>query len=294
MYRKALVLSTVLLAITCHVNAQGFGFGMHTRHFHDDYGHAVRGGFQKFYQRAWIGYLKPFSGFNLDEHFSQNAPDIYVGGVYQANPKPNVDTTVSRKGKLVNSWGVAGGGFCPVGMLNDNSCLAISFSVMMLFQTWNLGPVTYSNQETSLTDPGGQAIAVHGLIPVGIDYKYGGEAALNKEKRFSFTFGVGVAPDFYASGYGSTGTVSYKTLPYAKMEMSFFAGVAFKLEAMAFLGKYDYFKDYSDDRFVTNGATTYDHTDATAYGNSPFVLSLGIMPYSFHWGDEDNVGKERW
>lgn len=292
---KNLSFCLLLLFVAGYCHAQRFmSSARRWQGAHSGYSEAVRGGYQKYFQRISIAFIKPFSGFQMDEHFTQNAPDINVDGVYQANPKPNVDTTVSRKGKLASSWGVETSVFCPVGTLSDNSCLDISFGGIFMIQNWTLPAVSYSSQESTLKDAGGTATVIHGMIPVSVDYRYGGDAVLDKEKRFMFASGVGITGEMSIAGYGSTGNGTFKALPFVKVEFGFFAGIAFKLRAMAFMGKYNYFKDYTDDRFVTKNVTTYDHTDATAYGGAPFLLSLAIMPYSFHWGDEDNVGKERW
>lgn len=117
------------------------------------------------------------------------------------------------------------------------------------------------------------------IFPLGLDYKIGAEAAVDRYLKTMYTVGAGAA--LVASMDGGTEFGDIGVHPYLKVEAGYFLGIAMKLRLVYFMGEHTWYEgNFVSDEIegVTDAANKYTVS-------SPGILQLGIvfMPWSRTW-----------
>ncbi len=190
------------------------------------------------------------------------------------------DTVIERTVKTKGGFGVTMGTYIPVAKFSEASQLAFSIDGLFNMLIWDMEPVNdvyYSgtsgyNKEYVITG-GSMQIGV----PLGLDLKFGCDAALEKSKGAGFTFGAGVMPTAALTAYEGEAGAVIRAQPYLKGELAVFAGICFKLRAVYAMGKFDYIN-------ATGEKSGYDDGEGVTLTNkSTLTLSLILMPFSWAW-----------
>lgn len=230
-------------------------------------------------QRFEIGYSFPMTSATYTNHYS----------TYDVGGTDNSDTTFSRNVRSKGGFGITLGSYFPISKLSDKSSLNISVdflynllvwdNALADFQTYDETTGTYTTYSNSYVIT---AATVHWGLPVGFDFKYGGEATLDKSNRLSFTLGTGVYPSMNLTVFDAYPGAKFKMQPYLKAELGVFAGVNIKVRALYSFGKLDYL-NYSD---KAAGPDYGYESSASLVSKSCLTLSVMVMPVSFRWGKE--------
>jgi hypothetical protein len=268
------IFSAVLLILLSATS----GYAQFSHHYYgggmSDYDRSVKGGYQKYMQRSTLGYYIRFANAELTAHYRDGL-----------NGKPSffrhVDTTTTLKLKSVGSWGAFEESYIPIAGLDENSVMGLDLGAFGEFTTFKAGGFAPIPGEAAFTDDV-NAITI-GLL-IGIDYRVGGDAVLDKSKRGMFNIGAGFSPSAMALSYNPLNEVvppmQFKMIPYLKAEVGFFLGIGFKLRGEMLFGKMNYFD--------VTGKDEDSQLDISMKSKiTGFRLSLGLMPYSWHWGEDD-------
>ena len=268
------IFSAVLLILLSATS----GYAQFSHHYYgggmSDYDRSVRGGYQKYMQRGTIGYHMRFSSAELTAHYRDGLSGVPT--IFR-----HIDTTVTLKIKSQGSWGAFDESYIPLVSLDENSVMGLDVGAFGEFLKFKVGEFAPVPGEAEVTDDM-QGIA--GGFLIGVDYRVGGDAVLDKSKRGMFNVGAGFSPSFMALRYAPLNEVippmQFKMIPYLKAEAGFFLGIAFKVRAEMMFGKMTYFD--------VTGKDEDSQMDISMKGKiTGFRLSLGLMPYSWHWGEDD-------
>lgn len=217
------------------------------------------------FQRMYIGFGKQFVTGKAT--FAYNGYDPVANEYYH--------DTSSKSVKTKRSWTFFVGTYIPVAIVTDKSMIDVSIELnASIFDISYdslkvLGPRQYLSPVTSF----------RAGIPICVEYRSGGDITLNKNDKGMFLLGAGIMPCIVNSEDADI-IVPYKAMPFIRAEAGFFAGLAFKVRATAFLGKSKYWHATSYD--ITH---TYvkDQMLQTIEGSNGYNLSLIIMPFSGSW-----------
>lgn len=233
----------------------------------------------KGFQRFQIGYSFPMTTATYTEHSL----------MYNEYSEENIDTTFSRNVKSKGGFGITLGHYFPISKLSDKSSLNIGVDFLYNFLVWDAEMVNMEDYDYTTGEYNNygsnyviSAATVHWGLPVGIDYKYGGEATLNRSNRMSLTLGTGFYPSMNLTVFETNAGAKFKLQPYLKAEVGIFAGINFKVRALYSFGKLDYIS-YSE---TDNGDTYSYESSASLISKSCLTLSIMVMPGSFKWGKE--------
>jgi hypothetical protein len=227
---------------------------------------------QKSYWRFDIGYGFAFSSLNyqsIDRYF---------------NPLTNTKNTIA----LSKSFGFNGmsglvSSYFPLISTSEKGMVAFSLGGGGNIFNVDLGNISMD----TLITPSAPATVAHILFPFSLDYKWGGEASLNKSDKVSFTIGAGVIPSLYGftlstnSGYNKT---KFVFQPFVKAEFGFFAGIEWKIRGMYQFGTANFIDEKVGD-FNLNSSPTYK--EVFLRNGSTFSIGIALMPFSWDW-DSDN------
>lgn len=189
-----------------------------------------------------------------------------------------VDTTYREKIRTKGGFGATVGTYFPIAPIGDKGALAISLSFMYNALLWEGSSFSYeSNSETGTTSSGSGTVEM--ALPVGVDYKFGCDALLDKSKRFCYTVGAGAYPSLTATVYKDNAGAGFHVLPYLKAEVGVFAGICMKVRATYAFGTLKYI-NYNEDYGNVQSQTSLK-------GKSALTLSLILMPFSWKWEKQD-------
>ena len=196
------------------------------------------------------------------------------------------DDEVSNTVRTKGGFGITLGHFFPVAKIGQKSSLNISLDFLYNLMVWDAKMIgeseyDYTTGEYSTGDDLGiSAATVHWGLPVGVDFKTGGEAILDRGSRLSLTMGTGIYPSMNVTAFESNAGIKMKIQPYLKAEVGMFAGINWKVRALYAFGKLDYI-NFS----TTSSGVGYAYeSTASLVSMSTFTLSLMVMPGSFKWG----------
>lgn len=228
--------------------------------------------------RFQIGYSFPFTTATFKQHSL----------TYDDYGDNNLDTTYSRDVRSKGGFGVTLGTYIPIAQLTEKSSLNLDIDFMYNFLVWDAAKVNYSGYDNSTgqytysTNYTITSATVQMGLPIGLSFKAGGEASMDRGDKLSFTFGTGVLPTLNATIFDTYTGAKFKLQPYLKAELGFFAGVNFKVRALYAFGKLEYL-NYDD----SYAGDTYAYQDqASLTSKSSFLLSVMVMPLSFGWSKE--------
>ncbi|RYE22625.1 MAG: hypothetical protein EOP51_12795 [Sphingobacteriales bacterium] len=219
-----------------------------------------------FFQRLSIGY---------GLHFTYNA----LTTTYQYSN--SLQTTYLTGMKSTGSTYLYLGSFFNVAKVASKSSVAIDVAVSytgfkfkqdsVTVQSYNKDSLRFYNMRFAEQFP----VSII-AIPISIDFRTGGEATLSRENRTSFAIGAGLAPSFVNAETNDGSKM--KVMPFMKVEAGFFAGMEFKLRAMAFLGEANYL-----DNKLAGTSDVVGVTSRKSEGPMGVNVALAIMPFSTKW-----------
>lgn len=120
-------------------------------------------------------------------------------------------------------------------------------------------------------------------VPIGVAYKFGGEASYVKTDRFSVSAGIAAAPSYVVSEYGNAfKSVDFRIIPMVFAEVGVFGGMQFKLRGSCYpLGIANVKRRPGDP--ITGAFPT--ETNIHVYSEPIFQIGLAIMPFASRWDD---------
>lgn len=203
---------------------------------------------------------------------SASAEFKYSANSFNENTGLVTDTSFTERLTSKSGFGALGGYYFPVYKVGPKSKLAITLTYMYNAYLWDGGTFAYSaNSQTGSTSVGSGTIEM--ALPVGVDYKFGSDAMMDKNEKLCYSFGAGVYPSMDLTVYRDVGAFHFFTRPFVKAEAGIFAGICMKLRATYVFGNIDYFS-YGHDN-----PGDVEHTSFTSKGTA--VLSLVLMPFSW-------------
>jgi len=188
-----------------------------------------------------------------------------------------IDTTYREKIRTKGGFGATVGTYFPVAPIGEKGSLAISLSYLYNALLWEGTSFSYSTGSEGTTSSGSGTIEM--ALPVGLDYKFGCDALLDKSKRFCYSVGVGAYPSLTATVYKDEAGAGFHVLPYLKGEVGIFAGICMKVRATYAFGNIKYIS-YNDSYGNVQSETSLK-------GKSALTLSLILMPFSWKWEKQD-------
>lgn len=247
------------------------GMAQYKQHqpFRDYY--AARGaiGSERIYQRTYLGFGKHLvsGGFSLE---------------YLANDSLGNAVTISAEQKLraSKSLVVQAGSFFPIALLGDNSALALNLELLFSYAEFD-GDSISIHPEITFDKRIPYVIAG---IPISLDYKTGGDVSLSKKQKQMFALGAGVVPCISTPAVVNRATQSappITAVPFAKLEVGFFAGLAFKFRAVAYLrGGINVSRTEKNLYFIP------DELNIKVKSGYGYHFTFIVMPFSYGWRSE--------
>lgn len=276
--RHFLALTLLLVALAPSARSQTYFNGFRRENPYLDYQRGKENGWDwmtRFYQKFYLGVQYPVVPLHLNLQYSNTFKAEFAG---TAPDQKRPDSSSSINFTCTKSWAVMGGEHFRLGKVGKTGAVVINCQI----------EGGYLQGESK--DKSQSAQLMYMGLPISFEYKSGGEARLNKTQKSLFSIGAGVNPSFYTGSiYGSTGGGESAAgfVPFAKIELGYLAGVAFKLAATVNFAtlnfeKYDrtiYFTDASDYQTMTE-------LHGEAQVKPTVVLSLAVMPFSWDWSDD--------
>jgi hypothetical protein len=168
--------------------------------------------------------------------------------------------------------------------LGRKSTLALGILTVYNMYTWDYP--TANN--VVLTDSGlrydfTNKIAFSGITAnygaaISADFKFGAEAMMDKQYRWSWTGGVGVMPSASITADFDNAAMTFGVQPFVKSEVSIRAGIVWKLRLLYAVGKLDYINAKSK-----TGLFGFSNSEQTTQliGKGNFTVSLTVLPFSW-------------
>jgi hypothetical protein len=230
-------------------------------------------------QRFQLGYSFPMTTAKYTESYT----------IFQDLNAGSTDTSVSKNVKTKGGFGFTLGSYFPVAQMGEKSSLNIGVDFLYNLLVWDAQMIDVSGYDYETgsynytTNYVISAATVHWGLPVGIDFKTGGEATLDRSSRLSMTLGTGLYPSLNLTVFETNAGAKFKMQPYLKAEAGIFAGINWKVRALYSFGKLEYI-GYSD----TEGGSSYAYqSSASLMSKSSLTLSVLVMPGSFKWGKNE-------
>jgi hypothetical protein len=211
---------------------------------------------------------------------SASADFKYVAQSYNEFTGRLIDTSFTQHAVSKFGYGGSVGYYWPIIRLGGRSRLTLNATFMYNAYIWDNDALNYSatysnivvaNQPDLVT-----GATIEEALPIGIDYKYGCDAIMNKGEKLCASFGAGIFPSMDATIYHGTNDLKFHARPYLKAEAGLFAGICMKLRLTYIMGNVAYF-DYGKD-----DPGNVEHGTFKSTGTA--VLSLILMPMSWKFG----------
>jgi|GEM_PF-7020943 hypothetical protein len=252
--KKTILLITLLIGTAAQLMAQYSSFGRYKlNEMYND-----RSPFLNFLSRIELN-----GGYSL--FYLRNKVDMY-----QTNERGaySFDSSYTYKMDAANySFGLSS--YFPLVGLGPKSIMALQVGVN--YQSYEVKyPKNYFGKQAAPDNATTFPITIIS-VPIGIEYKYGCDAANDRGTNICASFGAGLAPQYIMTDDFST----VKVTPYAMGEFGTFIGMAVKLRITTYLPNITYFK--SDREYGGNKVSQ------RLYGNTPITFGLVLMPFSWSW-----------
>lgn len=206
---------------------------------------------------------------------TQESFDLKIGGV-------EIDTTLQTTARLKQNLTGYLGVSIPLSRITPKTM--ISFDIEANVIMGNITYDTFTVDKIYKTDYYSEEMPFMMFSgPISINYKYGGDATLSKEDKFMASVGAGIAPAYITVDPlgGAKQDALVKAVPFAKAELGFFLGVAWKLRATYFMGQYDLIDVKAENLNNATGIIRKQYSGPLGYN-----FSLKVYPLSFMW-DKD-------
>jgi hypothetical protein len=207
----------------------------------------------------------------------------YRAQSYNEKTSNLVDTSFTKRITSKFGYGGSTGYYWNLFHLGPKSRLALTLTFQYNAFFWDGDVFDYSADKnntvtTSIETSAGTVTAatIEEALPIGLDYKWGSDAMMNKSEKLCYSFGLGVYPSMDGTIYHGTSTMGFHARPYLKAEAGIFAGICMKLRLTYLMGGINYI-DYEQ-----NDPGNVEHTTFTSKGST--VLSLVFMPMSWKFG----------
>jgi hypothetical protein len=229
--------------------------------------HAV--GSERVHQRLYLGFGKHLvsGSFSLQ---------------YTANDTLGNSITVSAEQKLSASHSVVvhAGSFFPIALMGESSMLALNIELLFSYAEFAYDSIVI---HPDIVYKKRVPYLIAG-IPLSLDFKTGGDVSLSKKSKQMFAAGLGVTPCISTPAAINRKTQSSPPLtavPFVKLEVGAFVGLAFKLRAVAYLrGGINVRKTEKNIYFPPDDLSLKVQS---GYG---YQLSLIVMPFSYSWSND--------
>jgi len=249
---------------------------------------------------AFVLALMPVLGFAQYQHtvdpfwYSLGNPHRYELGVGTVMPAGyftgvvRVNDASGYKGDTMARRKLPGAGFgghfgvnMPFKATGHISCWAVAVQLAGNMYTWsdlNQTLDASGNYKKYTTSLNGATTQVS--LPIGIDYKIGNDAILTKRLPTGFSMGVGIIPQLELTTLngisGFKPQWGYGVLPYAKLDLSVFTGLCWKLRLMYSMGNINLLD-------VNHTLTNLNDGPFNIVYSSAFSVSFVLMPFSGGW-----------
>jgi hypothetical protein len=228
----------------------------------------------KFLQRFQVGY----SFLNAEANYRvqypiENTDPLRIDRYFR-------DTIIAQDVKNKGGYGITAGTYVPLALLGKRSTLALTIDFVYNTYKWDYTPITGNIRLL----PGQKGVVTGNTTqigaPIGIDYKFGGDARLDRSRRLCASAGFGGAALSTTTEYSGNGNSSLKVYPYIKGEVGVLAGVCLKVRAMYTFGGFRYVNDRGP---AADAQTGYFNSTVSLYGKSSLAISVIMMPFSKSW-----------
>jgi hypothetical protein len=237
----------------------------------------------KFAVAPFFSYFSDLQRYEVG--FSYLMPTGEYSGVTQVRDGYNRyygDTSIKRHLTGTQAFGANIGIAVPFKATGHISCLAMFFQLNVSQYEWDNLNETY-NLSGNFAKGGTpvNAVTQQYSLPIGVEYHVGCDVIKTQRLPFGAALGVGIIPQYNMTaleGVNSSTTGStFSVTPYAKAEVSVFAGICFKVRAMYTLGNVPLLDVNSQlKNNLTDGPFNISST-------SNLSLSIILMPFSFGW-----------
>ncbi len=227
-----------------------------------------------------------------------------VAGIFDASQNYLRDTTIASQSVMSSpGFGSYLAWSAPIMRMGRRSTLSLSVGAGYYTNTWKIVPMTYFEDGTSFdqtkffANPIGGGITTKYIFPIGIDFKKNTDAKCYRNTPVGWTVGVGATMQYTTTVYGSTFSASginsisdwgltgtyFSFMPYLKTELSFFAGVCFKVNARLSYGSAVLFQSTS--HYASNGADAIGSYTLSETANAS--IGISVLPISYKWSNVD-------
>lgn len=178
------------------------------------------------------------------------------------------------------AYGAGGEHYFPLGKTSDNSVMALTIGGDVMLMSLTAKEIRLNGGLTFTPE----LQYMQGNLPIGIVYKSGTDVVFRKSVKSGFSFGGGVSGNMtmtYSNFDNFFPALGYR--PYCMAEVSFFAGICWKIRGTAYLS------NTLLERGVQAIGSDYDtkeETDMSVKSRPGVMLSLAIGDFSWDW-DED-------
>jgi hypothetical protein len=210
-------------------------------------------------------------------------PSGFFTGVVRVEDAGNTykgDTTAKRA-LPGNGFGGAIGLCLPFKATGHISCWAVAAQLGVNMYSWSdLNQKMGTDGSYKSVSVPLNATTMQVTLPIGVDYKIGNDAILSKRLPFGTSLGIGVMPQLTMTNLegisGFTAQYGYGCTPYAKMDISLFTGLCWKLRFLYTMGNINLLDVNAKLGNLNDGPFTIS-------SSSQFMASFVIMPFSGGW-----------
>ena len=228
-------------------------------------------------KRYYTGFGMPSMGMNLTIEYMQPATGPNI-----TPPQPASDMTVKTKVCMTNGYGLQAGVFFPFMYTGPASAIGFEVAGSGYVYNYQVGPLNLAS--ATITDKTNNMLVG---IPIGIEYKSGGEVSMNKRDNSLFTIGCGIAPSMSLFKVFVSQTET-SIREYAMMEFGFYQKLGCKIRITYYGGKIPLINVQGAqlnemNNYKTTGPTGTMNINAT--GTRDFNFAILLLPFAGKWGN---------
>lgn len=231
-------------------------------------------GVPKIIQRFQVGY----SFLVADAHYKiqypiENTSPIRIDKYFR-------DTIIEHSLTNEGGYGITAGTYIPLAEMGTRGTLALAIDFVYNSYKWNYDLLNNNGRLIVDSKPPVTGNTTQIGVPLSLDYKFGGDARLDKSRRICATVGFGGSALQTTTEYGGDGNTTLQVYPHVKGEFGIFAGMCIKFRALYTFGNFQYVNDRGP---AADAQTGYFNSTVSLSGKSSLALSIIIMPFSPSW-----------